>query len=166
MLQLLRPDFPNLPCLYSTFHLEYPSFVLCSFKLLLYAVHINAPQISYIMLIFIAGYFPVSSSEYLWKNPSIHCQQLISFLKCCRIHIEKYLNWWLVLLKDEHLPLTVNVGIEISNLRLIHKFCEPSFLENCWIQFIYKWKSDSYLSTSGNVCVYLIFMHKQNITTH
>ena len=24
MLQLLRPDFQNLPCLYSTFHLEYP----------------------------------------------------------------------------------------------------------------------------------------------
>ena len=25
MLQLLGPDFPNFPCLYSTFHLEYPS---------------------------------------------------------------------------------------------------------------------------------------------
>ena len=25
MLQLLRPVFPNLPCLFSTFHLEYPS---------------------------------------------------------------------------------------------------------------------------------------------
>ena len=25
MLQLLRPDFPNLPCLLSTYHLEYPS---------------------------------------------------------------------------------------------------------------------------------------------
>ena len=25
VLQLLRPDFSNLPCLYSTFHLEYPS---------------------------------------------------------------------------------------------------------------------------------------------
>ena len=27
MLQLLRPDFPNLPCLYLTFHLEYPSIL-------------------------------------------------------------------------------------------------------------------------------------------
>ena len=26
-LRLLRPDFPNLPCLYSTFHLEYPSIL-------------------------------------------------------------------------------------------------------------------------------------------
>ena len=25
MLQLLRPNFPNLPCLYSTFHFEYSS---------------------------------------------------------------------------------------------------------------------------------------------
>ena len=30
VLQLLRPDSSNLPCLYSTFHLEYP-WVLCRF---------------------------------------------------------------------------------------------------------------------------------------
>ena len=28
VLQLLRPDFSNLPCLYSTFHLEYPWYFL------------------------------------------------------------------------------------------------------------------------------------------
>ena len=36
MFQLLRPDFQNLPCLYSTFHFEYPSvlsrFCLTHFK--------------------------------------------------------------------------------------------------------------------------------------
>ena len=38
MLQLLRPDFPNLPCLYSTFHLEYllvlSQFCIMTFKML------------------------------------------------------------------------------------------------------------------------------------
>ena len=38
MLRLLRPDFLNLPCLYSTFHLEYPSilsqFCIMTFKAL------------------------------------------------------------------------------------------------------------------------------------
>ena len=35
MLQLLGSDFPNLPCLYSTFHLEYPSVLsrFCSERL-------------------------------------------------------------------------------------------------------------------------------------
>ena len=33
MLQLLRPDLPNLPCLFSTFYLQYPS-VLSRFSLL------------------------------------------------------------------------------------------------------------------------------------
>ena len=33
MLQLLRPNFSNLPCLYSTFHLEYP-LVLSRFCLI------------------------------------------------------------------------------------------------------------------------------------
>ena len=32
ILQMLRPDFPNLPCLSSTFHLEYTSILLCPMK--------------------------------------------------------------------------------------------------------------------------------------
>ena len=36
MLQLLRPNSSNLPCLYSTFHLEYP-LVLSRFCLVMYA---------------------------------------------------------------------------------------------------------------------------------
>ena len=36
MLQLLRPNSSNLPCLYSTFHLEYP-LVLSRFYLIIYS---------------------------------------------------------------------------------------------------------------------------------
>ena len=38
VLQLLRPNFSNLPCLYSTFHFEYP-LVLSRFCLWCYIIH-------------------------------------------------------------------------------------------------------------------------------
>ena len=40
MLQLLRPNSSNLPCLYSTFHLEYP-LVLSRFCLWSYSEHLS-----------------------------------------------------------------------------------------------------------------------------
>ena len=39
MLQLLRPNSSNLPCLYSTFHLEYPLVLSFAILLLIYRSH-------------------------------------------------------------------------------------------------------------------------------
>ena len=55
MLQLLRPNSSNLPCLYSTFHLEYP-LVLSRFCLSLSAF-LKVNNLSYIKVN--AGHFPL-----------------------------------------------------------------------------------------------------------
>ena len=48
VLQLLRSDSSNLPCLYSTFHLEYP-LVLSRFCLSTHPVHLYPVQVSHIL---------------------------------------------------------------------------------------------------------------------
>ena len=46
VLQLLRPDFSNLPCLYSTFHLEYP-LVLSRFCFAAFSQHCSLNSVWY-----------------------------------------------------------------------------------------------------------------------
>ena len=43
MLQLLRPDSSNLPCLYSTFHLEYPLVLSRFCSLVYFCLHQSSP---------------------------------------------------------------------------------------------------------------------------
>ena len=56
MLQLLRPNSSNLPCLYSTFHLEYP-LVLSRFCLIytihMYSGHVRTTILTMVMYVYL-----------------------------------------------------------------------------------------------------------------
>ena len=103
MLQLLRPNSANLPCLYSTFHLEYP-LVLSRFcmvptfvkycditvhakasmlKLLSCEVHILFDYINFtLLLVFIFSYSLENCSEWFLKLVTTSFQDTVIYSHC------------------------------------------------------------------------------------
>ena len=81
MLQLLRPVFPNLPCLFSTFHLEYPSVLsrfcsshICQIKRIYHYTPEENNRIYH--------YTPEGKRE---SHPSVHdLQSTARLAECCR----------------------------------------------------------------------------------
>ena len=72
MLQLLRPNSSNLPCLYSTFHLEYP-LVLFRFYLIYYytTIYVRVPH-----------FYDLSALVGCWSSVSIR-RIIYTFLDVC-----------------------------------------------------------------------------------
>ena len=75
VLQLLRPDSSNLPCLYSTFHLEYPlvfsrfclSIKICVTECI--RVYISKKRISYLIALQWYTYININCSE---RSPNLY----------------------------------------------------------------------------------------------
>ena len=129
MLQLLRPNSSNLPCLYSTFHLEYP-LVLSRFCL-------EYPSILYRFALALMGQpVPICKRYYLVKDP-------VNRLVNCRYSnwstsskIVGYRPFWLRFY-DVNLLFKFSVGVGILLESDNFKYKIASVMQYLWSMFFF-----------------------------
>ena len=104
MLHLLRPNFPNLPCLYSTFYLEYPS-VLSRFCLYIFGegelMRAQCPKSHMFHIVNVFRFLNgVSNHKSLLAHLSQRLKWAIVIVRrpsVCKLYIFKFFSrtaWW------------------------------------------------------------------------